>query len=246
MPYISDLQFFHGLDNNPEYEPEKLRREVEQEKEEDKKNKKEKKSENFSNEMVDNYQKTIKLVGGFSLKKEFKDDKVEAEIIRSRKETILNLLRKILSDIDKYTSRIQSLQLSRSAEYDDIKSYQDTIGSSDAARRSIHNILVNDIKLAIRLINVSFNQDFPEAERVKEEKKYTDRRGYSEEQLKEALAEREFVSFPYGQGTFIDWQHCPKDPGQEREFIKNWAITFYGDLTKLKDDFDQEIKKTPR
>ncbi|MFA5023915.1 MAG: hypothetical protein WC523_03095 [Patescibacteria group bacterium] len=248
MPYISDLQFFHDLDKNPENEPESFHGEIDKEKKEDEGEKKwnqEKKPENFSNDMVDRYEEAINLVKNFSLKNQFKEDLNEAAIIDSRKETILILLRRILDDIERYTNQIGSLRLARLTNYDTSQEYQDAIGRSDVARRSIHNKLISDLKLAMKLINVSFNKDFPAEQRIIEEKKYADRKSLSDKQIGEALSKREFVKFPNGPGVFINWENCPKEPEQERKFIMDWAIAFYNDLSKLREEIDGDIQKEP-
>jgi NADH dehydrogenase/NADH:ubiquinone oxidoreductase subunit G len=256
MGHISDIQFFRDLNKNPEWEPEISRAEIAEEKEKDAKNDKnkgkrkkdepEKKPENFTNEIVANYQTAINLVNDFSLKEEFKGDESGERLIENRKEAVLKLLRKILDDVEKYIAQINALRLSRSNEYADTESYQVAVGDSDAVRRSLHNKLIGDIKLAMRVANVSFNSDFPEENRIEEEKKFSDSRGLSDAQVKAALAKRNFVRFPYGQGIFIDWAQCPKNQDGEREFIMHWAAAFYKDLTKLKEDLDQELKITSR
>jgi|GEM_PF-745667 len=258
MSQIDDIKFFRDLNKNPDWESEISRAETEREKEADaaaaKKRGKSKekeapaapaeKRETPANDIVANYQRTIELVNDFSLKKEFKNDAEGERLIANRKEAVLNLLRKILGDVEKYIAQVNSLRLSRLGEYADAKSYRDTIGSSDAARYSAHNILISDIKLAMRLANVSFNADFPEARRIEEEKRFSDLKGLSEAKIRETLAQRNFVRFPYGQGVFIDWAKCPKDPIGEREFIADWAFSFYDSLSKLEEELDQEIKRT--
>lgn len=243
MTYISDIQFFRDVNKDPELDPEKNRLEIDEEKKRDKKNKSEKRAENFTNPVVANYEHTIKLVENFCLRPGFSGQSQEDKIIESRKEAVLKLLRKILDDIDKYTSQINNLRRSRHSEYYDVKNYQDAVGRSDELRRSLHNKLISDLKLTLRLINVSFNADFPAEKRLLEEKKFTDRKGLSDKEIIEALAERSFVSFPQGQGAFIDWKNCPKNETGEREFIMQWAVSFYDDLTKLEKDLDEELKE---
>lgn len=246
MGYSDDIKFFRDLYKNPELEPESSRAEIEAEKIKDNREGRDKRPENFTNEMVKKYQETINLINTFSLKEKFKGDPEET-VVENRKETTLKLLRKILDDIEKYVSQIDSAKHHRHIqEFDDIESYQDHVGPADFSRRSSHRQLVNDIKLTMRLINVSFNKDFPDDKRVLEEKNYADRRGLSESQIKADLAKRDFVQFPHGTGVFIDWKNCPKDEGGEREFTMNWAIAFYDDLSRLKEGLDQEFKETPR
>ena len=66
-----------------------------------------------------------------------------------------------------------------------------------------------------------------------------DRKGMTEEQLKNKMGERDYVKFPYPAGIFIDFSSAPKDPQGEREYIAHWASKLYTDLSAI----DTEIEK---
>lgn len=146
---------------------------------------------------------------------------------------ILKYLKSIIDDARNYLSQVNYLQLQQAASYDTVAQYQAAIGASDGLRRTYHNKLISDLKIAMRLININFNVDFPEEFRLEGEIKMTDRKGLTEEQLKDKMNERNYVKFPYPAGVFIDFSSAPKDPQGEREYIANWALKLYTDLSAI-------------
>lgn len=179
------------------------------------------------------YKETIDLVKSAGLKEEFKDDLIEQGIINNRREMITKYLGAILNDARNYLSQVNYLQIQKMESYNDVAQYQSAISHSDGLRRTYHNKLISDLKIAMRLININFNADFPEEARLEEESKMTDRKDLTPEELKEKMAKREYKHFPYPVGVFIDFSKIPKDPQGEREYIAYWALKLYSDLSTL-------------
>lgn len=182
------------------------------------------------------YKETIDLVKSAGLKEEFKNDLVEQNIINSRREMITKYLGAILNDARNYLSQVNYLQIQKMESYDDVAQYQSAISHSDGLRRTYHNKLISDLKIAMRLINVNFNADFPEEARLEEESKMTDRKDLTPEELKEKMARRDYKHFPYPVGVFIDFSKIPKDPLGERQYIAHWALNLYSDLSALESE----------
>lgn len=177
---------------------------------------------------------------------EGENDEKEIEIIKQRQEVTLNYLNRILEDVKNYLSQISAGQLQKMSGYEDVKKYQAAVKSSDEARRIYHNRLISDIKIASRLININFNQDFPEQLRLQEESKMPDRKGLSVEDLKLKMSKRKYFKFDFPAGAFIDFGKMPKDPQGEREYIAHWAFMLYSDLSVLQTETEKaifEIKK---
>jgi len=246
MPYESPLKYFRDQYKNPDKYKEKhpdwrdpelgepdLGEPDNQEDSEIDNKEKEIKIEKIG-EAGKKYQETIDLIKSIDLKPEFKDDSAEKNIIENRREAILRYLTAILEDARNYLSQVNYLQLQKIASYDDVAKYQEAVSSSDGLRRVYHNKLISDLKIAMRLININFNADFSEELRLNEELKMTDRNGFDRDSLKKKMAEREYAKFPYPAGIFIDFSRAPKDPQGEREYIANWALTIYSDLSALK------------
>lgn len=179
---------------------------------------------------IENTVASLRCAGMLS---EHEDNKVEAEIVYQRREQAINLLERVLDDAEKYLAQVSFLQLQKSADYEDPEKYQEAVGSSDTTRRTLHNKLITDVKMAMRLININFNADFPEDMRLREEAKMPDRQGIDAKKLQELMKQRQYFNFPYPAGVFIDFQKAPRDPIGEREFIANWAMKLYSDLTVL-------------
>lgn len=185
------------------------------------------------------FQQTIELIKTTGLKEEFKDNAEEMAIIENRRQAILGFLSKILEDVGNYISQINYLQIQKAASYDDINQYQSTIKHADDLRSKFHNKLITDLKIAMRLININFNADFPEADRVEEEAKMPDRKNLTKEELKNILDQREYQHFPHPVGIFMDFSKAPKDPQGEREYIAHWAFQLYTGLSVLNSDINQ-------
>lgn len=188
---------------------------------------------------AEKYRQTIELIKSAGLKPEFIKETDEQKIIENRREMILKYLGTILNDIRNYLSQVNYLQLQRLETYDSPEQYQSAIGTSDGLRSVYHNKLIADLKIAMRLVNINFNTDFPEDFRIEEEAKMTDRKNLTPEKLREQMNKREYYKFPYPVGVFIDFSKAPKDPQGEREYIAHWALTLYADLTAL----ETEVKK---
>lgn len=189
------------------------------------------------------YKKTVDLIKQSGLKTEFVNNKAEAQIIEKRKEAIINYLSRILEDVKNYLSQVNYLQIQKAADYEDFEKYQEVVGESDQLRRSFHNKLIQDIKIAHRLINTNFNADFPEDMRLAEEAKMADRQGLEPEELKKLMNEREYYHFPFSAGIFFDLSRTPKDPQVEREYYGHWALQIYSDLSALEHEIRNGIKK---
>jgi len=192
--------------------------------------------------------KTVDIIRSSGLKPEFADDAAENKVIEERKEAILNMLRRILEDVRNYLSGISyQLMQQKSEEVDQEKFLSDTV-NAETDRKRYHNKLISDIKIAARLINVTFNADFPDDLRLQEEAKFPVREKMSREELGRKLAEREYQKFPYAAGGFIDFQSMPRDEYAQRKYIACWAMGVYSDLSvieekSLKQDFRQSDKE---
>jgi hypothetical protein len=167
------------------------------------------------------------------------DNPEELKIIRQRQEIVLNYLSKILEDIKNYLNQVSVLESQKKDNYEDLAKYQSIIGRSDATRRSYHNKLIGDVKIAMRLININFNADFPDDLRFREELKMPDRKGLAIDNLKKLMSQRKYFKFPFPVGVFMDFRKSPKDPQGEREYIAHWALQLYVDLSAL----DSEMRK---
>lgn len=180
-----------------------------------------------------NYENVVNLISEYE---EEKVDAEEREILKKRKVISLGLLKKVLSDIDSYILQINVLKdFVNKNDSENIRSYQLDLGQSDMNRRDAHNRLINDLKITIRLLNVFYNANFPEKERIKFEKGYADRTGKSEEEIIEISKKKSFIEFPVS-GVIIDSNNMPKDPIGERNYIADWAFSIFKDLTVLKNE----------
>lgn len=186
------------------------------------------------------FQQTIELIKLTGLKEEFKENLPEIAIIENRRQVILGFLTKILEDVSNYISQINYLQIQKAASYDDINQYQSAIKHSDELRSRFHNKLINDLKITMRLININFNADFPEVDRLEEESKMPDRKNLTKDELKILMSQREYYNFPYPVGIFMDFSKAPKDPQGEREYIAHWAFQLYANLSVLSSDIDKK------
>lgn len=186
------------------------------------------------------FEKVIELIKSSGLKEEFNNNLLEAAVVENRREAILGFLTKILEDVGNYISQINYLQIQKAASYDDINQYQSTIRHADDLRSKFHNKLITDLKITMRLININFNADFPEVDRLEEEAKMPDRQNLTKKELKDILTQREYHSFPYPVGIFMDFSKAPKDPQGEREYIAHWAFQLYTDLSALTADIHKK------
>lgn len=245
MPYSSDIQKFHNMYKNPDlyYSPEEKAR-VHRMIEEDKKLKQKKgeneaeiseKKEEVITSAGKNFEETVSLVQSATLLPEFIDDTEELKIIEQRKEAILKFLSATLENVTNYLNQVNYYHIRRSDSYDSTEKYQEAMRTSDSSRRQLHNKLVQGIKIAVRLININFNADFPEEIRLREEAKMPDRQNISTEKLAKLMKERQYFKFPYSVGGFIDFKKIPRDPDGEREYVASWALNIYSDLTALHD-----------
>ncbi|MFA4941664.1 MAG: DUF3232 domain-containing protein [Patescibacteria group bacterium] len=247
---MEDLKYFRDANKYPDLYPEEVsRRELKEEIKEYQENKATSEAggkiieqQEIHSSIAANFEEVLGSIAVFKLKDEFKNDLAELEILHNRKVAILKFLHNIVDDVNNYVNHINNMS-SQKESLDDGEKYRAVMGSSDAARRNYHNRLISDIKLAVRQININFNKDFPEELRIKEEKKYSDRKGFSDQEIASALAKKEYITFSNKQGIFIDLKNMPKDPQGERKYIMNWAFDFYADLARLQKDLETEIKK---
>ncbi|MFZ4648524.1 MAG: hypothetical protein ACOYMB_02680 [Patescibacteria group bacterium] len=189
-----------------------------------------------------NYKKVVDLIFDYQEKNVSNEEQI---IIKNRKTTVINSLKRVLLDIDAYVNQINVLKKGDN-HYDseNLKAYQDEAGRSDADRRSLHNKLISDLKMTVRLINVFFNADFPEESRLAFEKQYADRAGYSEEEIRLANSKKKFLKFNTN-GILIDFSKMPKDPSGERTYIAEWAFEVFDDLAVIQhevEDLEKEKK----
>lgn len=171
------------------------------------------------------------------------DNPEELKIIKQRQEVVLSYLSKILEDVKNYLTQVSILESEKKSSFDDIKKYQAIVGRSDAMRKSYHDKLISDIKIAMRLININFNADFSEDLRLKEESKMPDRKEVSTDNLRDIMSQRKYFKFPFPVGTFIDFSKFPKDPQGEREYIARWALQLYTDLSVLNDEMRKALSE---
>jgi len=269
MPHFSDLKLYRDMAKNPDEFNLGLSREEKEELEQyDKKNesrpilsarprvrsesslKKGKKEaggsqedhlgKNFENlnSEAKKYEMAIETVVGFGLKEGVNNPKEKA-VVENVKKIVLNYLEKILNDVNSYVAAANNLNLAVRRRDADSEKYRDEIEGLDAIRRNYHNKMINDIKIAVRLINVNFNKDYPEDFRLEEEKKYKYRSGLSEGDIKKNLSDRSYASFPYKNGGIIDLGSIPKDPNREREYIMSWAEGLYNSIADLEEDIKE-------
>lgn len=251
MDPISPLHFFRDQYKNPDlYPPDPVeKRKIQEMIEEDRAKKA---SQNPTEEKVETletfgptgeaYKQTIDIIRQAGLKPEFASNSAELEIIEKRKNTALTYLAKILEDAKNYLAQVNYLQIQKAADYEDPEKYQHVVGESDELRRNYHNKLIQDIKIANRLINVNFNIDFPENLRLAEEAKLTDRLNLKPDELKTIMEQREYSKFPFSAGIFLDLSRAPKDQKGERDYFGYWALQIYSDLSALENEIKNEIK----
>jgi hypothetical protein len=186
------------------------------------------------------FKEAVDLVFSASLLPEFQDNKDEGKIVEQRRQSVITFLGNILEDARNYLTQVNHLQLQKATTYESAEKYKDAVGHSDNLRRNYHNKLIQDVKIAMRLININFNADFPEELRLREEAKMPDRQGVDAGKLKELMKQRKYFHFPYPAGAFIDFRNAPKDPESERKFIAFWALKIYEDLTILADEIQNK------
>lgn len=179
------------------------------------------------------FKETVDLVRGVSLKPEFAADEAETKVLEERKAAVIGMLSNVLDDVSNYLSGISYMMKMRKTEEVDADKFLEKQIEAEVSRKRYHNKLISDIKIAARLINVSFNRDYPEDLRLQEEAKFPVRKGMSVAQLKEALAKHEYYEFPHAAGGFINFQEVPRDPYAERKYIAAWGMKIYNDLTAI-------------
>jgi len=256
---MSDIDFYRNVYKNPdEYKIagyDTNRQEIEEEKEYDRlqekkssgldkknkvKNNKPEKKEIIS-PSVANYEKVVKTIADFELKPAFRKNIVEVEILNHRKKITLDFLKRVLLDVSRYTKAIHTLyQVQENKEHFEGQEFRDEKKIRDGERKVAHDRLINDLKITLRLINTNFNKNFPEANRFQEERKMVDRKDYSDEELKQAIAMRSYVTFDKA-GFIVDY--LPKDSLAEREYIKGWSFEIYNELSKLDEDLEKALNE---
>lgn len=175
-------------------------------------------------------------------------DPQEAEIFMKRKEMVLGYLARSLEDAKNYLTQVNALQIIKMSSYEDTAKYQEAVSSGDSLRRSLHNKLISDIKIAMKLVNLNFSADFPMEMRLQSESLMPERKGMSRDDLRKKVSQQKYYQFPFPAGGFIDFSRAPKDPQGEREYIASWALKMYGDLAILSTNLKEalEKKKLPR
>lgn len=188
-----------------------------------------------------NYEEVVNLIRDYQ-EEGISDE--EREIIEKRKELTLKQLDRVLIDIDRYISQID-VQANTKPSYDseNISSDQDEVEISNEERRRCHNRLIDDLKIATRLINTCFNVDYPDAERVKIEKDFFDRKGKSDKEILEIRKQKKLIKFAMP-GALIS--EIPKDPYAARNFIASWAAEIYKDFSVLEPEIVDSLEKIKR
>lgn len=187
------------------------------------------------------FKEVVDLVRNVSLKPEFAADEMETKVLEERKMATLGVLSNILDDVSNYLGSISYMMKMRKIEDVDADKFLEKQIEAETSRKRYHNKLISDIKIAARLINVSFNRDYPEDLRLQEEAKFPVRKGMDMVQLKEALAKHEYYKFPHAAGGFINFQEVPRDPYAERKYIASWGMKIYSDLTAIKNLSKQNL-----
>lgn len=180
------------------------------------------------------FKETVDLVRGAKLKPEFASDEAEAKVLADRQTALLGMLSNVLDDVSNYLGSISYMMHMRQSEEVDADKFLEKQIEAETSRKRYHNKLISDIKIAARLLNVSFNKNYPEDSRLKEEMNFPARKGMSVEKLREALAKHEYYEFPHAAGGFINFNEVPRDPYAERKYIAAWGIKIYDDLTAIK------------
>ncbi|MGE5425489.1 MAG: hypothetical protein ACM3PZ_00120 [Bacillota bacterium] len=180
-----------------------------------------------------NFIKTVEIIKDSSLKSEAAGDMRELKIFEERKKAILSMLKNIHEDIRNYIGSVNYMMTMRRSEEVDQQKFLDSQIESEESRRRYHNKLIGDIKIAARMVNITFNAEYPEERRLSEESQFKDREGLSQSDLAAALAEHEYYKFPYSAGAFIDFKAIPREPDAERKYIASWAMQLYSDMTAL-------------
>lgn len=233
---MNELKHFRDLYKNPDIYRQGLSREEKEEIVEYNKNNKNKKERDFLKENLgptsSKYFESIELIRSAGLKPGVENEE-EGKVINNRKDFISNYFFRVLEDIKKYLSQVSVLELQKKEMHDSLEQYQSATSTADSLRRSYHNTLISDIEILIRLININFNKDFPEDDRLEAESKMTDRKGLSVDKIRNLMSLRKYFSFPFKHGLFIDLSRAPKDPQGKREYIADWAFKMYSDLTLL-------------
>lgn len=239
MGYISDIQLFRDMNKNPDVYGQHIDEETKQEIEREEKEKidsgvVESKAEKLGPTAA-NFEQVFTTISDFHLKPEFSDDDPEYELLQSRKKVTVEFLSKILEDVKRYVGTVNSFNFIRDNQEEarSREEYLDNIKDIDTERRAVHNRLISDLKIMIRLVNTNFNLNFDPKLRFEAERQMPDRKNLSDEELKAALDKREYVAFEKKNFLF---ENLPSDPQNERDFIKEWSFGLYHDLTKLNDD----------
>ncbi|MFA4942836.1 MAG: hypothetical protein WC564_04330 [Patescibacteria group bacterium] len=247
MSYVEDIQFFRDLEKNPDiygvHIDEETKREIEAEKalKSKSENSTEKKIETFG-PTAENYRKIVDAVTNLSLKPEFSHDSLENKLLSERKKIILDFLNQVLGDVQRYVSTVNNFNLifNKQSEAKDRDGYLADIKSADEERRAVHNRLISDLKICIRLLNINLNADFDPRLRFDSERKMPDRRDLSDSELKAVLEKREYIKFDKKNFFFND---LPSNPQNERDFIKDWSFELYGDLTHLSSELKEALNE---
>ena len=265
MKYESPRQFFRDMHKNPDmYPPDheekaeiaKMLREEEVKKEHLADESKKGQSENIDNTQAAFGEKRIELKtpSGIAFLESVNlildaqgpdaaTDPQEAKIFTKRKEMALDYLARTLEDAKNYLTQVNALQLVKMSSYEYVSKYQEAVSSGDALRRSFHNKLISDIKIAMKIINLSFSADFPGEMRLQAESMMPERKGISRQDLQQKLNQQQYYQFPFPAGGFIDFSRAPKDPQGEREYIASWALKIYGDFAALSTNIKEALEK---
>lgn len=168
------------------------------------------------------------------------NDKKELDILNVRKKFIITQLSRVLESVKNYVATVSEFNRLGQVMASDPDKYREVIESSDFERRARHNKLISDLKIFIRNTKINFDKNFSESERLAAEKLFADRKGLSNDEIKEAINKRELIEFSEPN---IIISELPKNPEQERKYIMKWSFVVYSDLSKINKDLETFLNK---
>lgn len=167
-------------------------------------------------------QDVIKAINTVRLDSSFSKDQEQVQLLKQKKEDAKKMISIVLESIESYVMAIKSLeQMKENKESHDQKTFLQLKKNADSLRSTKHNVLISNIKSAIRFISHTFGDISPKAIEKWEEK--------AEESGDTILmVDRKSASFP---AKVI----CPTSLNlNDRDQIASWAVKLYHSLSQLK------------
>ncbi|PIT94361.1 hypothetical protein COT98_04090 [Candidatus Falkowbacteria bacterium CG10_big_fil_rev_8_21_14_0_10_39_9] len=248
MSYIDDIPLFRDMNKNPDVYNLPLdkatKESIQGEKPADLKSierRESKKKIEKLGPLAANYREVIEALTDIRLKPEFSSHDPENKVLAERRKIVLGFLRQILDDVQRYVTVVNSFNIIYNSQNDtkDSEEYASNLKNVDSERRIIHNRLISDLKIFVRLVNINFNADFDFNSRFGAERQMPDRKNLSDSELREALNKRDYIKFDQKNFLLGD---LPTNSSLEREAIKEWAFGLYGDLANLDDDLKEALQ----